>query len=278
MEINRVDFDKFVDYVPGASFVNNIIDLIQKKVFKNIEQKSPYQDHISNFKSKRKCGLYAIPFAKIIEKCAKKLFCKRPDHDQIIIEEAPRNNREEIRKKVCKAVSEFCVGAESGNWQRTLSVRPDGSFTLNIFEDDITQLGLIHFKIVDFKISRIGITAGFENNPEIREAVDREAVEAPDLIIEEAPRNNPEGEEIRNKVRTAVSEYCEGSTTLEPHTDRALLVRPDGSYTLNIHEENAVHLGFVRYRITDSQISRIVITRGFENNPEIREAFEGFDY
>jgi hypothetical protein len=273
MKINRVNFDKFFDYVPVASLVNNIIDLIQKKVFKNIEQKSPYQDHISNFKSKKRCGLYAIPFAKIVEKCAKKLFCKRPDHDPINTEEAPRNNIEDIRKKVCKAVLENCVGSESGDWQRTLCVRPDGSFTLNHFEDDITQLGRIHYTVEDFKISRIEITAGFENNPEIPEAF-----EDSDLIIEETPRNNPEDEEIRNKVRTAVSEFCVGTETLEPHTDRALLDRPDGSYTLNIHEGNTVLLGYIRYRITDSQISRIIITRGFKNNPEIREAFESFDY
>lgn len=67
MKINRLKFDEIVDYIPIVSAINNAIDGIQKRVFKDVSKPSDYQRHILD-KGWKKCLLFSIPFAKVIYK------------------------------------------------------------------------------------------------------------------------------------------------------------------------------------------------------------------
>lgn len=75
----RVNFDKFIDYVPLASAINSAVDLIQKAVFKRKAHSgkdlSHYQQYINN-KEVKDCLLYILPFAKVIDKIKDKITTK----------------------------------------------------------------------------------------------------------------------------------------------------------------------------------------------------------
>lgn len=68
----RIKLDTAIDYVPIASAINSIIDLIQKRIFAHKPQNpqkplSAYQKHILG-KTKKECLLNMIPLAKIIQR------------------------------------------------------------------------------------------------------------------------------------------------------------------------------------------------------------------
>ena len=93
--------------------------------------------------------------------------------DTIVARAKNRGNQsfEEIRNGVRSAIENYCVGSKELNLRdRVLSRRSDGSYTLNSHEDDITHLGAVHYKVDDFKVTRIAIGRGFEDAPEIRAA------------------------------------------------------------------------------------------------------------
>jgi hypothetical protein len=69
----RIKIDRALDYIFFASVINNVIDLIQKRRFQNMEATSDsYQMHLKT-KSIKTCLLYMLPFAKLI----RKLFCRQ---------------------------------------------------------------------------------------------------------------------------------------------------------------------------------------------------------
>lgn len=84
-------------------------------------------------------------------------------------------------------------------------------------------------------------------------------------------------EKIRNSVRSAIKEFCIGSENLNLR-ERQLFIRADGSYTLNLHEDDIIYLGNVHYKIEDFKITRLVIGQGFKDAPEVKAAFEGHDH
>lgn len=65
-----VKFDKVAAYIPLVSAITYAITRIQKHVFNkaNHENLNKYQDYVLNEKNWKKSKLYAIPFAKIIDK------------------------------------------------------------------------------------------------------------------------------------------------------------------------------------------------------------------
>lgn len=68
MEVNRrITFDKFMDYIPVASTINNVVNLIQKRVFSHSKspKDSDYQQYITE-KRVKLCLIYMIPGAKVI--------------------------------------------------------------------------------------------------------------------------------------------------------------------------------------------------------------------
>lgn len=64
----RINFDRFADYVPLLSFINNSINLIQQRIFHS--KSAPIGSYKAYLKAKRVkvCTLHMIPFAKLIRK------------------------------------------------------------------------------------------------------------------------------------------------------------------------------------------------------------------
>lgn len=72
MTVNNVDkirigLDKFLDYIPGLSFLNNLTNLFEKVVYRNENGKSAYHDYL-NKKSWKECGILLIPIVNIVYK------------------------------------------------------------------------------------------------------------------------------------------------------------------------------------------------------------------
>lgn len=89
MRIDRVRMDRACDYLPIVGAINNVIDGIQKRVFKNKPDPSEYQRHILD-KSWKKCLLFSIPFAKIIYKIWERiLFRNGPQVEPVLQDPVP---------------------------------------------------------------------------------------------------------------------------------------------------------------------------------------------
>ncbi len=67
--VRRIRLDCVLDYIPIVSAINNLIVLIQKRIFSQIPlaSVSPYQSYIQEKRSKA-CIIYSIPFGKLIYK------------------------------------------------------------------------------------------------------------------------------------------------------------------------------------------------------------------
>lgn len=174
--------------------------------------------------------------------------------------------------KAIDALRKRFIGTEE---YQTRSAQPillktDRSMTMNIHEDNTTILAFATFQIKDFKLTEIKIG-------------DHEVIlEKPNRLVShmivEAGKNRGQQsfEEIRNGVRLAIEEFCIGSEELELR-HRGLHSRSNGSYTLNYHEDNVTYLGQVHYKVENFKVNRIVIGQGFEDTPQVRAAFEGYD-
>lgn len=68
----RVRLDRFLDYIPIASFLKNCVNAIQLRRFKDRPDVSLYQQYLRH-KTIKICVLYMLPLAKIIHKIWKRI-------------------------------------------------------------------------------------------------------------------------------------------------------------------------------------------------------------
>jgi hypothetical protein len=67
----RIKLDRFFDYLPGISLLNNAVNAIQLRRFKGKEDVSLFQQYLRH-KTVKHCALYMFPLAKVIHNIWKK--------------------------------------------------------------------------------------------------------------------------------------------------------------------------------------------------------------
>ncbi len=70
-DLFRSKLDRFFDYIPGISLINNLVNAIQLRRFKGKEDVSLFQQYLRH-KTVKHCALYMFPLAKVIHNIWKK--------------------------------------------------------------------------------------------------------------------------------------------------------------------------------------------------------------